>query len=79
MENGESGSPLLFAEVFLTLVKSNMELLKIDKKKFVVIEQTAFDKIQLRAARKTSPVKKLSLSAGKKHALKLIDKWSKEK
>jgi hypothetical protein len=56
-----------------------MGTLTIDKKKFVVIEQKEFDKIQLLAAKKTAPAKKLSLNAGKKHALKLIDKWAKGK
>ena len=40
-----------------------METLTIDKKKFVVIEQSAFDKLQLLAAQKTTPAKKLSLAA----------------
>jgi len=56
-----------------------MGTLTIDKKKFVVLEQKEFDKLQLLAAQKTTPVKKLSLAAGKKLAYKLIDKWAKEK
>ena len=56
-----------------------METLQIDKKTFIVIEQTEFNKIQLLAAQKNSTAKKLSLSSGKKHALKMIDKWAKEK
>ena len=52
-----------------------MDTLTIKKTKFVVIGQKEFDKIQLTAAQKTPTVKKLSLSAGKKHALKLIAKW----
>jgi hypothetical protein len=56
-----------------------METLTINKKSFVVIEQKAFDKIQLLAAQKASPVKKLTLAAGKKHAYKMIDKWAKGK
>ena len=56
-----------------------MGTLTIDKKKFVVIEQKEFDKIQLLAAQKSIPAKKLSLAAGKKHAYKLIDQWSKGK
>jgi hypothetical protein len=51
----------------------------IDKKKYVVIEQKEFDRLQLLAAQKTAPAKKLSLAAGKKHAYKLIDKWAKGK
>lgn len=54
-----------------------MGTLTIDRKKFVVIEQKEFDRLQLLAAKKTMPVKKLSLAAGKKHAHKLIDKWAK--
>ena len=53
-----------------------MGTLTIDKKKFVVIEQREFEKLQLLAAQKTAPVKKLSLAAGRKHALKPIDKWA---
>jgi hypothetical protein len=56
-----------------------MGILTINKKKFVVIEQKEFDKLQLLAAQKTAPAKKLSLAAGKKHAHKLIDKWAKGK
>ena len=56
-----------------------MGTLIINKKTFVVLEQKEFDKIQLAAAQKTPPVKKLSLAAGRKHALKLIEKWAKEK
>jgi hypothetical protein len=54
-----------------------MGTLTIDKKKFVVMEQKEYDKLQLLAAQKTAPVKKLSLAAGKKHANRLIDKWAK--
>jgi hypothetical protein len=56
-----------------------MDTFTVNKTKFVVIEQKEFDKIQLRAAKKTTSVKKLSLTAGKKHAYKLIDKWAKGK
>jgi hypothetical protein len=56
-----------------------MDTLIIDKKKFVVIEQKDFDKIQLLAAQKTAPVKKFSLAVGRKHAHKLIDEWAKGK
>ncbi len=49
-----------------------MGTLTIDKKKFVVIEQKEFDKLQLLAAQKVAPSKKLSLAAGKTHAYKLI-------
>ena len=56
-----------------------MGILTINKKKFVVLEQKEYDKLQLLAAQKTPPVKKLSLKAGKKLAYNLIDKWAKEK
>lgn len=56
-----------------------MATLTIDKKKYVVIEQKEFEKLQLLAAQKTSLVKKLSLAEGKKFSFKLIDKWAKEK
>jgi hypothetical protein len=51
-----------------------METLIVNKKKFVIIEQKDFDNIQLLAAQKSKPVKKVSLAAGKKHAYRLIDK-----
>ena len=56
-----------------------MDTLILNKKKFVVLEQRKFDRIQLKAAKKTLPVKKLSLVEGRKHALKLVDKWANEK
>jgi hypothetical protein len=56
-----------------------MGTLTINNRTFVVIEQKEFDRIQLTAAQKTTPVKKLSLAAGKKHSLKLIDKWARGK
>lgn len=56
-----------------------MNTIILDKKKYVVIEQEKFEDLQLEAARKTEPVKKLSLTKGKQHAYKLIDKWAKEK
>lgn len=56
-----------------------MGTLIINKKKYVVIEQKEFDKLQLLAAQKSAPTKKLSLAAGKKHAYKLIEAWAKEK
>lgn len=44
-----------------------METLTIANRKFVLIEQKDFDRIQLQAAKKAEPVKKMSLAAGKKH------------
>ena len=49
-----------------------------ESKKFVVIEQKEFEKIQLLAAQKSSPVKKLTLAACKKIAYKLIETEIKE-
>ena len=51
----------------------------IDKKKYVLIREEEYDALREKAALKVTPVKKLSLSAGKKHAYKLIDEWAKEK
>jgi hypothetical protein len=56
-----------------------METLTLDKKKFVLIEQDEFEILQLLAAKKTAPAKKLTLAAGKKHACKMIRKWAKGK
>jgi hypothetical protein len=56
-----------------------MTQIVIDKKKYVLIPEKEYHALQVRAALKTKPVKKLSLAAGKKHALKLIDKWAKGK
>lgn len=56
-----------------------MGTLTIDNKKFVVIEQKKIDRIQLLASQKNTPAKKLLLTAGKKHAYKLIDQWAKGK
>ena len=53
-------------------------MLTLDKKKFVVIEQNEFDKLHC-WLQKTTPAKKLTLAAGKKHAYKMIDKWAKGK
>ena len=66
-------------ECKLEIENQHMDTLTINKKKFVIIEQKEFDRIQLLAAQKKTPVKKLSLVAGKKLAYKLIDKWAKEK
>lgn len=56
-----------------------MTTIVLDKKKYVLIEQKEFEKIQQKAASKNLPVKKMSLSQGKKHAYKLIDAWAKGK
>ena len=56
-----------------------MTQIVIDKKKYVLVPEKEYHALQVRAALKTKPVKKLSLAAGKKHAYKLIDKWAKGK
>lgn len=56
-----------------------MTRIVIDKKKYVLIPEKDFEALQVKAALKTRPVKKFSLTSGKKHAYKLIDKWAKEK
>jgi hypothetical protein len=56
-----------------------MNTLVISKKKYVLLEASVYEKLQATAASKTTPIKKLSLTEGKKHAYKLIDKWSKGK
>lgn len=53
-----------------------MTTIVLDKKKYVVVEQKEFEKIQLQAAQKSVIAKKLSLQQGKKHAYKLIDEWA---
>ena len=56
-----------------------MTQIVIDKKKYVLVPEKEYHALQVRAALKTKPVKKLSLAAGKSHANKLIDKWAKGK
>lgn len=56
-----------------------MNTVIIDKKKYVLLEQKEYEVLQLQAASKTVPAKKLSLKAGRKLANNLIDKWAKEK
>lgn len=56
-----------------------MTQITIDKKKYILVPHKEYEALQLQAALKTKPVKKLSLAAGKKHAYKLIDKWAKGK
>ncbi len=56
-----------------------MNTLTIERKKYVVLPQDEYEMLLEKAASKTTPVKKLSLKAGKKLAYKLIDKWAKEK
>jgi hypothetical protein len=56
-----------------------MTQITIDKKKYVLIPEKEYQTLQLKAALKNKPAKKLSLAAGKKRAYKLIDKWAKGK
>jgi hypothetical protein len=56
-----------------------MNTLTISNKKYVLVEEKDYTKLQVAAARKAAPVKKLTLAQGRKHAHKLIDKWVKEK
>jgi hypothetical protein len=56
-----------------------MTQIVIDKKKYVLLPEKEYVALQKKASLKTPPAKKLSLAAGRKHALKLIDKWAKEK
>ena len=56
-----------------------MTAIVIDKKKYVLVPEKEYQALQLKAALKAKPSKKLSLAAGKKHAYKLIAKWAKGK
>lgn len=57
-----------------------MNTLIIDKKKFVVVEERKYQKLELLAAQKEGMAKKLTLiREGKNLAYKLIDSWAKEK
>jgi hypothetical protein len=55
-----------------------MSSLVIDKKEYVVILKKEYDSLRENAARKATPVNKLSLKEGKKLAYSLIDSWAKE-
>lgn len=56
-----------------------MTQIVIDKKKYVLISEKEYEYLQLKAALKNKPSKKLSLASARKRAYKLIDKWAKEK
>jgi len=56
-----------------------VDTVTINKKKYVVIEQKAFEQLQEKATVETEPHKKQSLASGKKYAYKLIDTLAKEK
>lgn len=56
-----------------------MNTIVIEKKEYVVLPKKEYEKLLVKAASKTVPVRKRSLAAGKKLAYKLIDKWAAEK
>jgi hypothetical protein len=56
-----------------------MDTITIDKKEYVVLAKKDYEKLLTKAASKAEPVRKRTLSEGKKLAYKLIDKWAKEK
>ena len=56
-----------------------MNILVINKKKYVVVERSEYHKLLEKAALKKPVARKLSLDDGKKLAYKLIDNWHKEK
>ena len=56
-----------------------MTQIVIDKKKYVLLPEKEYEILQLKAALKNKPAKKLSLAAGKSRACKLIDNWAKGK
>jgi PHD/YefM family antitoxin component YafN of YafNO toxin-antitoxin module len=51
----------------------------IEKKRYVLLSEKEYERLQLKAALQNKPAQKLSLAAGKKRAYKLIDKWAKGK
>ena len=56
-----------------------MNTVIVDNKKYVLLEQKEYEDLQMQAASKTLPAKKLSLKQGKKLAYKMIDEWAKGK
>jgi hypothetical protein len=56
-----------------------MNTLTIENKKYVVIPEKEYEQLKEKAVSKTISAKKLSLTAGKKLAYKMIDKWAKGK
>ena len=59
--------------------QDKMSSFNIDNKDYVVLPKKEYEQLLAKAASKTPPAKKLTLTQGKKLAYKLIDKWSKEK
>jgi hypothetical protein len=56
-----------------------MDSVVIDKRKYVLLKQDEYNKLIERAARKNVPARKLTLSAGKKLAYSLVEKWHTDK
>ena len=56
-----------------------MNTLVLNKKKYVVVEQSEYDQLRQKAASKNPSARKLTLSEGKKVAYALVDKWHSEK
>jgi hypothetical protein len=50
----------------------------IDKKKYILIPQKDYQKLQKRAALKTKPQKLFSVSDAREYSKKLINKWATE-
>lgn len=56
-----------------------MTHLIIDKKKYVLVPEKEFQALQLKAARKTKPVRLLSVAEARAYSKKIIRKWAAEK
>ncbi len=56
-----------------------MNTLVIDRKKYVLVERSEYDRLLEKAAAKKPVARKLTLAEGKKLAYRLIDSWHKEK
>ncbi len=56
-----------------------MTTINIENKKYVLVSKKDYEYLLTKAAAKTVPAKKLSLTKGKKLAYKFIDTWAKEK
>ncbi|MFN5169287.1 MAG: hypothetical protein ACK5DD_06655 [Cyclobacteriaceae bacterium] len=55
-----------------------MNIVKIQNKKYVLIEEAELIRLQTLAAKKSKTAKKLSFAEGKKRAYKLVEKWHAE-
>ncbi len=56
-----------------------MNVITIDRKKYVLIPEHEYRNLRKKAAQKTDTHKLLSLKEGKAMAYRLIDKWATEK